>query len=166
MNQSNEVLAFGEKAKVRLLEILKLMQFEAAVEVLEGSEDEVLLHIESPDAGRLIGRGATMLYALQYILNRIMSRQEDSSIHCVVDVERYRERRKEQLLQMAGEAADEVEKTGRSVSLPLMGAADRRIVHQALADRAGVVTDSGEATADGRKHVTVSSSELETPPSD
>jgi len=155
MTDAVNVKAFADDAGSRLKEMLRLMGFEASVQAF-ASEEEALLHVESPDAGRLIGKGAAVLNALQFLLNRMMTRGAGNVPHCVVDVERYRERRKDQLLEMALEAAGRAEQTGRDVRLPPMSAGDRRVIHQALKDREGIETRSGEPDEDGRKSVFVS----------
>ena len=76
-----------DKAVAVLGELLRQIGFEAKIETFT-QEDEILLHIESPDAVRLIGRGAQVLDALQLLLNRMMIRQVETPPHCIVDVER------------------------------------------------------------------------------
>jgi spoIIIJ-associated protein len=155
MNEQGDSVAQGNKVKEMLEDILARMGLEAKVELFPSGDDEILLHVESPDAARLIGRGAHVLNALQLILNRIVYKQLDPDLHCVVDVERYRERRKDHLLQEAYEAADKVERVGEAVTLAPMNAADRRVVHQALKNRPGISTHSIESGTRGEKRVVV-----------
>jgi spoIIIJ-associated protein len=143
-------------AKTVLEDLLRLMTFEAKVEVFSQSEGEASFSIESADAGRLIGRGAQVLDALQFILNRMIARKHETTIHCVVDVERYRERRKDRVLQEAFEAVERVAQEGVPVRLSPMSAADRRIVHQALKDNPSVETHSEPCGDEGRKCVVIS----------
>ena len=56
------------EAKSVLEEVLKLMGFEAKVEAFDQPEGEILLHIDTADAGRLIGRGAQVLDSTDQIL--------------------------------------------------------------------------------------------------
>ncbi len=144
-----------DHAKTVLEDILRLMSFEAKVEVFSQAEGEVVFHVESADAGRLIGRGAQVLDALQFLLNRMTIRQQEPSVHCVVDVERYRERRKDRLLQDAFSAVERVVREGAPVKLEPMGAADRRIIHQALKENPQVETYSEPCGDEGRKCVVV-----------
>ena len=67
-----------EHAKTVLEDLLRLMTFEAKVDVFALSEGEAVFHVESADAGRLIGRGAQVLDALQFTLNRPPERSHDS----------------------------------------------------------------------------------------
>ena len=154
MTEQGELKEKAAEAKTVLEEILRLMGFEGKIEAFE-QVDEVLLHIESPDAGRLIGRDAQVLDALQTLLYRMLAKKYRQAVRCIVDVERYRERRKDRLLKMAFDAADEALRTGRPVRLPPMDSAERRIVHQALKDRTDVATHSEEVGEHGEKQVVV-----------
>ena len=60
----------------------------------------------------------------------------------VVDVERYRERRRETLEEMAWRFAERVRRTGRPVALRPMSSAERRIIHTTLAQDSGIATHS------------------------
>lgn len=143
-------------AKRTLDELLAVMGFgDASVEAFVEDDEEVLLHIESPEAGRLIGREGQVLQALQYILNRMLKRKNEDILHCTVDIERYRERRKDKLMGDAYRAADKAEATGRPVKLPPMQAGDRRIVHQALRNHEGIRTESEEMEDSPLKRVVV-----------
>ena len=148
MSEQDAVKRSREQARTVLQEILRLMGFDAKVEAFDQPENEVLLHIESPDAGRLIGRGAQGLEALQLVVNRMTGRQGEQPIRFIVDVEHYLERKKDRLLKMALDAAEQVRQTGRPVKLAPMNSAERRIIHQALKDAKDVRTYSevlGEA---------------------
>ncbi len=145
-----------EQARTVLAEILKIMGFEGKISAFKDREKDVMLHIESPDAARLIGRGAQVLNALQLVVTRIVSRGHEQSIHCTVDVEHYRDRRRDKLTQMALDAADKVHQDGRPVRLPEMGAADRRVIHQLLKDQPDIVTHSEVTGEKDEKRVVVS----------
>ena len=144
-----------EHAKTVLEDLLRLMTFEAKVDVFALSEGEAVFHVESADAGRLIGRGAQVLDALQFTLNRMIARRNEATIHCVVDVERYRERRKERVLAEAFEAVERVIKDGAPCKLSSMSSADRRIVHQALKENPAVETYSEPCGDEGHKCVVI-----------
>jgi spoIIIJ-associated protein len=149
-----------KKAQEILQELLRLTGFEGKVEAFGQEDGSPLLHIETADAARLIGRDAQVLDALQTVVNRVLAREAGQPVHCVVDVERYRERRKDRLLQMAFDAADRVEQIGQSVKLPPLNAAERRIIHQALRDRPRVRTFSEETRDEGEKRVVVAAAEV------
>src|SRR5439155_26220650 len=99
--------------------------------------------VAGDSGGLLIGRRGQTLDALEYLVNRIAARQEDTdSGRVTIDVERYRERRREYLTALAFRLADKAKKTGRTVTLNPMNPRDRRVVHVALKDDPEVGTRS------------------------
>ena len=97
----------------------------------------------SDELGLLIGRRGETLGSLQYLLNVMVGRHYDEhDMVFGVDVEGYRRRREESLVQMAQRVADEVRETGDVITLEPMPAAERRIIHLALSEEPGVVTES------------------------
>lgn len=164
MNEPDARKALQDKAQSALEDLLKMMGLEGKVECLPEGEEDCLLHIESPDAGRLIGRGAQVLEALQTVINRMIVRGADRHVRFIVDVERYRERKKDRLVQTALEALAEVEQSGHAVKLPPMNASDRRTVHQALKDHKQVQTYSEGPDEHGDKQVVVAPASAQPPP--
>ena len=76
---------------------------------------------------------------------------DDVTVH--VDVGRYRERRREALAAFARKVAAEVEESGETRALEPMNAADRKVVHDTVAEIEGVATASeGE---DPRRRVVI-----------
>ena len=96
----------------------------------------------SDELAVLIGRRGETLNSLQYLLNVLVSRQGSSKQVFGVDIEGYRRRREETLVDMAQEIASEVRATGDVITLEPMPAAERRIIHLALQDEEGVSTES------------------------
>ena len=89
----------------------------------------------------LIGKRGQTLDAIEYLLNRIVVR-EASTARIEVDVEDYRARRQESLSVLARRMADKVRQTGKPASVDLLSPRDRRVVHLALKDEAGVTSRS------------------------
>lgn len=128
-----------------------------SVSGIEQGEDQgqIEFRVASEDNGRLIGRTSQTLDAIQFLLNRIMSRKFDDAPYCVVDVAEYRARRKEKLVADALAAAEEVRATGRPWRMPMLNAMDRRVIHRALAEVEGVETYSEDPDYTGRKRVVI-----------
>lgn len=156
MNDADARAVKRREAQTALEELLRLMGFEARVEAFDQGDQEVLLHIECPDAARLIGRKAQVLDALQFTLNRMLYRHGGRETRFIVDVERYRERRKDQVLKEALAAIEEVRRTGRPVKLPVMTSGERRLVHHLVLDYPGLATHSEPTGEEGRKRVVIS----------
>ncbi len=102
-----------------------------------------LIDITGEDSGLLIGRKGETLRALQFIVNlMVRKRAGEMNSRVVLDIEKYRERRNESLRAMAMRVADRVVASGRGIALEPMSAAERRVVHMALADHLRVMTQS------------------------
>ena len=102
-----------------------------------------LIDIMGEDSGLLIGRKGETLRALQFIVNlMVRNRAGEMNTRVVLDIENYRERRHESLRAMAMRVADRVMASGRGIALEPMSAAERRVVHMALADHPRVTTQS------------------------
>ncbi len=106
-----------------------------------------VLNIRARDAGRLIGRDGHTLEDLQYLLNRILNRHDETAAGVIVDVEGYRQKEKQDFIGRIRELAEQVRRSGRPIVLAPMNSFDRRLVHQAFADDPEIVTQSEEGTA-------------------
>jgi len=102
-----------------------------------GNDDDV-----SDELGVLIGRRGETLSAVQYLVNTIVSKGGNKPPTFGVDIEGYRHRREEMLVDLAREIAQEVRETGDVITLEPMPAHERRIVHIALREEEGVRTES------------------------
>lgn len=112
------------------------------------------LHIRTSDPGRLIGRNGRVLDDLQYLLNRILSHEEDSAHRVIVDVENYRQQLVEQMLERVRAAADGVRAGGPEVELDPMNSFERRLVHNLFKDDPDIQTAS-PADASRLKRITL-----------
>jgi len=128
-------------AKSALLEILSLMGIQAEVEV-EDTPDAISLTLKGADEGLLIGKRGQTLDALQYVVNKILSKQGREKKQVVVDTEDYRKKREEALVALAEKVSQKVRKTRKPVTLGNMTARERRIIHLALQNDDSVVTKS------------------------
>ena len=147
---------YAVAAREILSTLLDLLQLEAQLPEPAVEGDQLFFQIETPDAGRVIGRTAQNLDALQFILNRMMSRRFDDAPYCVVDAGHYREQRREKLLADASAALERVRQTGRPWRMPLLNSMERRIIHQALKNCPDILTHSEDEEPDGRKRVVIS----------
>lgn len=108
----------------------------------EGEEEALVLNVEGDDLGILIGRRGETLAALQYLVRLMVNHRFHRWVNIVVDIEEYKERRAQQLRQLAQRMAQRVMQTGRPVALEAMPARERRIVHMTLRDHPAVTTVS------------------------
>ncbi len=99
--------------------------------------------INAGAAGRmLIGARGNHLAALQHVIRSLLRHQIKKSFRVTVDVNNYLAGRERNVLRLAEEAARKVRRTGQAITLPPMGAADRRMVHNSLSFRSDVTTES------------------------
>jgi len=136
--------------KATLEQILKLLGFDATVEE-HPLDDGALLEVKTEDSGRLIGRQGQTLSDLQYITNRLLFQQDQSSPKVMVDVGGYRAQAREALVKKAKEAAEKVRRWGDVVELEPLSAFDRRIVHNAIKDDPDIETHSVEVEGTEKK---------------
>lgn len=132
-------------AKEVLEKILSYMRINASVNLEErgdGDQRASTLDIRGDDLGILIGRRGETLFSLQYLVNLIVSRSVKSHVGVIVDVEGYRERRRESLRYLAKRLAERVSSTGKPVTLEPMPPNERRIIHLELRDYPDIVTKS------------------------
>lgn len=124
-----------------------------AIDEYEGDDGELILDITGGDLAVLIGRHGRTLDALQMVVSSLMSSTLKFHYPVVVDVEGYKNRRKEKLRGIALSAASRARRQHSKVSLPPMNAYERRLIHLALVDDEGVTTHSeGE---DPHRHVVI-----------
>jgi spoIIIJ-associated protein len=98
--------------------------------------------IQGPDLGQIIGRHGATLEAIQHISYRAASVKDEDRRRIDIDAGGWRERRAEELKEIADQAADDAVDSRESVALPAMSASERRVVHEYLRDREDVDTVS------------------------
>lgn len=132
----------AERTEIFLVNLLLNFDPSYAVEVKQASEQEVSVEIFGGEPGKVIGRGGQTLNALEYVTNAVMNRNEGSNVRVNIDVGGYKRRRDDRIRAAARKIAAKVGKSGTPVEMDPMSAAERRVVHMALIDEPGVVTES------------------------
>ena len=130
--------------------ILGTLGFAATVEEHKLGDD-LMLDVKTEESGRLIGRQGQTLADLQYVVNRILFQQDQSSPKVMLDVGGYRGQARDALIKKAKDAAEKVRRWGDAVELEPLNAYDRRIVHQALKDDPDIETQSVEVDGTEKK---------------
>ena len=152
--------AAAEIGKEFLAGLLSRAGLRATVEVVAQSAAEAeegdrvpVLNIVGDDLGTLIGRQNEVVSAIEFITRLAVNQQSHTRSQFTVDVNGYRAKRAESLRKLGLRMADQVEQSGRTVSLEPMPPSERRIVHLALRDHPRVFTQSiGEGD---RRKVTI-----------
>ncbi len=125
---ANEI---GVKVEKALKGLLEHIDIEAQIEMKEDGE-RIHLNIRGDGGGLLIGRKGQTLDALEYLINKMVHKNQEGKKRIVVDTENYRTRREESLVKLAQRLAEKARKLGRPVAISPMNAHDRRIIHLAL----------------------------------
>ncbi len=113
----------------------------------------MFLDVKTDDSGRLIGRQGQTLSDLQYITNRMLFQQDQTTPKVLIDVGGYRAKAREALVQKAQAAAEKVRRWGDIVELEPMSAFDRRIIYNSLKDDPGIEASSVEVEGTNKKAV-------------
>lgn len=136
-------------------------------------EGDLLLTLDTPDPGRLIGRKGRSIDSLEYLLNRILGHHEQDFPRAVLDVAGYQKQtnteedapkprpnsreispddeRDQKLEKLAVDAAKEVKRWGEPKEVGPYNSHDRRIVHLALENIEGIVEENAPNEPDDAK---------------
>ncbi|ATW26402.1 RNA-binding cell elongation regulator Jag/EloR [Candidatus Formimonas warabiya] len=95
-------------------------------------EDFLYLSFHGDDLGILIGRRGETLDSLQYLANLVVGKKCGQRYRIVLDVEGYRKRREQTLINLAHRLSEKVKRTGHNIVLEPMNPHERRIIHTAL----------------------------------
>lgn len=114
-----------------LLELLHISVKD--IEVESDDEHNYKVNIRTDEAQLLIGYHGSNLLALQHLLKILLYKKAEHDFSLSLDVDNYRKRQEESVLQMAEERVDRVRKTNGAQKLPPMSPYFRRLVHLHLA---------------------------------
>jgi len=113
----------------------------------------VAVDVATEEAGLFIGQKGETIDALQYLLNVAVYRDRPFAKRITLDSEGYRQRRTEALQGMAHRSARRAAREQRTVELPPMNPAERRVVHVFLKDNRQVTTASEGIGENRRVHI-------------
>lgn len=136
--QDQAILQAGKDVLQRIVDAITS---EASI-IVEGEGETIRFNISGGNSAALIGKRGQTLDAIQYLIEKIVNRQNDDRIRIQIDIEGYLKNRKNNLEELAGSLAAKVKQTGKPASAGHLNAQDRRIVHMALKDDALVRTQS------------------------
>ena len=131
-----------EEAKAYLTNIALEMGIQDLQIHTESQGKYVLLKLESEKAAFLIGKRGQTLNALQQLTQLVLNKSAKSFMLVKLDVEDYRERRQSALEQLAERMADKAIRTRKKVVFEPMPSYERKIIHNALANRLDIETYS------------------------
>ena len=115
---------------------------------LEGSvdvsiDDEVIVaDVKGPQTEAMVGTRGSTIEAIHELCKTMLHRQTQASARVRLDIAGYAERRREALAIYANQLIDQVLEDGAELTLEPMSAGDRKVIHDAAADREGVTSYS------------------------
>lgn len=139
---SSEELEKAEKnVKNFLNELLQKIGQDAEYDI-QKDETGLQINLKGESTGFLIGYRGETLYAFQNILSSVAGKGLDNRVRVILDIAGYKERREKTLEDLAERMAENVIRTGKSVTLEPMKAYERKIIHSKLQNSEKVTTKS------------------------
>ncbi|OPY79582.1 MAG: R3H domain protein [Syntrophorhabdus sp. PtaU1.Bin058] len=104
--------------------------------------ERILFLIQCDDGDVLIGKDGETLEALQHILRLAIAKKYKQNLKVLVDINGYREKRRNALTVMAKRLADKAKRTGRRLKTDPLNPYERRIIHTLFKYNKNVTTKS------------------------
>lgn len=121
--------------------VLHFLRLTPEAKVLQG-DGFLQVELSGKDAAFLVGNDGAMLWALEDLLPRFVFGLVGETAAVRIDANGYRRKREKELGRMAREAADEVHGSGRPRALDALSPAERKVIHETLADDPRVTSES------------------------
>ncbi len=141
----------GSKAETAcnyLLYILEGLGCKNVEFTVSARENGAKITIDGEDMGVAIGHKGETLDALQHLTSLSANAGKGGYFRVFLNIGDYRQKREKTLIALAQKVADQVKRTGRSRSLEPMNPYERRVIHTAIQEIAGVISaSSGEGSA-------------------
>lgn len=133
-----------ETVKKKISRMLEIIGIEAELEVRDaiGPDDVARFTILTDDARVLIGHNGQNLHSLEYLLKRMLQKEQGDIPRFFLDVNGYRANRLDELKEEARGVAKKVRLYRKEVRLRPMNSFERRIIHTALAEYPDITTES------------------------
>lgn len=146
-------------AKKYIEDLISFFGLNTDIYATANEEGVIELHVPSTQLnGFLIGQRGDTMHAMQFLIGTALRNQNFEHSRVYVDVADYKKQRADRLSEKAQDWIKAAKDSGEDYHVRPMGAADRRIVHQAAAD-SGLTTES---IGDGRdRHVVIKAGKAE-----
>ncbi len=134
-------------------ELMRLGGFPCRVTVEPGEYHLVKVVTDDTGAGVLIGRHGTTVDALEHVVERMIGQAVGDRVNMNLDVNNYRRRRQEALVERTQQLVQQVRQTGREIHMEPLSPRERRIVHLEVAGVRGLRTYT--LGGEGGRHVVI-----------
>lgn len=105
-------------------------------------DSQVLLDINGEKVSHLIGYKGKTIESLQSLINSMLQKEDEEYAKVFVEINGYKKQKEEKLKKFANKMANNVIRFRKSIRLEPMSAYERLIIHQELANRSDVETES------------------------
>jgi len=146
-NENNNVemnFVSDEEKKEKVTEVLNNIVNSMGLNIktdIKEDQEAIKVNIDGENLGLIIGHKGENLDALQLLTSVIVNKEGDYK-RIELDVQNYREKRKETLIHLAQRKAKDVIRYGKNITLEPMTPYERRIIHTALQEDEKVTTVS------------------------
>lgn len=131
-----------ESVKEYMDGFLKVTGYNYTLNVVEDDKD-ILVVVTGEEMGRLIGHHGEALDNIQFLLNNYVKNQYPSYERRVnLDIEHYRAKRENTIVDLALRLAQKVVKNKSSMKLEPMNRYERKVIHKALQNKPNIDTHS------------------------
>jgi spoIIIJ-associated protein len=135
---SEESAALGKEV---LQKIVDFITTDAAISVTQ-KDEKLVYEVSGGNTAVLIGKRGQTLEAMQYLVEKIINKQNEERVRVEVDIEGYLQTQRERLQKLALRLSEKVKKSGKPVMAGQFNAHDRRIIHITLKEDREVRTHS------------------------
>lgn len=125
--------------------------FPCRCEIKEGEYRQVRVTTGDEGAGMLIGRHGSTVDAVEHLIERMMGVAAGDRVRMNLDINNYRRRREDTLVERVAEAVARVKETERDYHMEPMCARERRLIHLETEQYEGIRTYT--LMRSGDKHV-------------
>ncbi len=109
-------------------------------------DDVIVVDVIGPQTEAMVGPRGSVIEAIHELTKTVLQRRTQTAPRVRLDIAGYAERRRQALTIYANQLIDQVLEEGGEIMLEPMSAADRKVIHDAVAAREGVRSYSeGEA---------------------
>lgn len=139
--QAQSAASEAQIGKEFLEGFVKTVGIEATVDVFE-DDDEIFYTVMGEKVSSLIGYRGECLNSLQFLVTVLNGKNNRKNKRVRLDIDGYRDKRKQTLERLAHRMALKVQKTGHSAKLEPMTAYERRIIHTTIQGYEGITSIS------------------------
>ena len=130
------------QSKKFLSDVFAAMNIEVEIDAKFVDSKQLLINMEGPEMGVVIGKRGQTLDSLQHLVGLVVNKGEFAFITVTLDTEGYRKRRRETLEHLAFNLAKKAKHLHKNVVLEPMNPYERRIIHSTLQNDRYVTTYS------------------------